>query len=107
MLAGAVIAPAFLNLLPGRRFAVKGGIAGVLSGFLMVALFHASLGMGESLAMLLWSSAAGSSLAMNFTGSTPFTSPSGVEKEMRTSIPVQVAAALFALVIWTVSPFVG
>jgi hypothetical protein len=37
---------------------------------------------------------------MNFTGSTPFTSPSGVEKEMRKAIPLQLTAALIAVVIW-------
>jgi hypothetical protein len=45
-------------------------------------------------------------LAMNFTGSTPYTSPSGVEKEMRRAIPLQTAAAVLGLIIWVVSAFV-
>jgi hypothetical protein len=44
---------------------------------------------------------------MNFTGSTPFTSPSGVEKEMRKAIPLQAAALLAALVAWVASAFAG
>jgi len=46
-------------------------------------------------------------LAMNFTGSTPFTSPSGVEKEMRRAIPLQAGAVLIALVAWVSAAFVG
>jgi hypothetical protein len=42
---------------------------------------------------------------MNFTGSTPFTSPSGVEKEMRKAIPLQALAGLIAVVAWIGSAF--
>jgi hypothetical protein len=42
---------------------------------------------------------------MNFTGSTPFTSPSGVEYEMRRGIPAQMAAACLTIVLWTGSAF--
>ena len=42
---------------------------------------------------------------MNFTGSTPFTSPTGVEKEMRMAIPAQVGAVLLAAVIWITAAF--
>jgi hypothetical protein len=44
---------------------------------------------------------------MYFTGSTPYTSPSGVEKEMKLWLPAQAAASLAALVLWVVSPFTG
>ena len=36
-------------------------------------------------------------LALNFTGSTPFTSLSGVRKEMRLSMPVMACASLAGL----------
>jgi hypothetical protein len=44
---------------------------------------------------------------MNFTGSTPYTSPSGVEKEMRKAIPAQAFGALAAVVFWVSAGFVG
>jgi hypothetical protein len=44
-------------------------------------------------------------VAMNFTGATPFTSPTGVEKEMRMAIPLQLAAAVVAIVLWTSAGF--
>jgi len=37
-------------------------------------------------------------VAMNFTGSTPYTSPSGVQREMRRALPFQVAGAAVAVV---------
>jgi hypothetical protein len=42
---------------------------------------------------------------MNFTGSTPYTSPSGVEKEMRKAIPLQALAALIAVAAWVGAGF--
>jgi hypothetical protein len=42
---------------------------------------------------------------MNFTGSTPFTSPSGVEYEMRRGIPTQIGAACLTVALWVGSPF--
>jgi hypothetical protein len=45
--------------------------------------------------------------AMNFTGATPFTSPSGVEKEMRRAIPLQAAAVVLAVTLWVGSTFAG
>jgi hypothetical protein len=39
---------------------------------------------------------------MNFTGSSPITSPSGVELEMRRALPLQAAAAAVAVGAWAV-----
>lgn len=44
-------------------------------------------------------------MAMNFTGSTPYTSPTGVEKEMRKAMPLQMGAALLGLVCWVGAAF--
>jgi hypothetical protein len=44
---------------------------------------------------------------MNFTGATPFTSPSGVEKEMRRFMPWQILGAAAAAVLWLVSGFMS
>jgi hypothetical protein len=44
--------------------------------------------------------------AMNFTGSTPFTSPSGVEKEMRSAIPLQGGALLLTVLAWVAGAFI-
>ena len=43
--------------------------------------------------------------AMNFTGATPFTSPSGVEKEMRRALPVQAGLTVLAGLLWVGGAF--
>jgi hypothetical protein len=42
---------------------------------------------------------------MNFTGSTPYTSPSGVEREMKTFIPVQAVGLVLFAILWIYSAF--
>ncbi|MBU3916244.1 hypothetical protein KKA14_11985 [bacterium] len=107
ILSGAVIAPILLPWVPGTLFALKGAITGLLTGLGLFIGFGAAIPLMETLALLLFSIAISSYLTMNFTGSTPFTSPSGVEKEMRLSIPVQVSFVVIATVLWMVSPFMN
>jgi hypothetical protein len=106
-LAGCVLTPALLPWLPGRAFALKGALAGFAAGAATVAWrWHApQLTFVSGAALVLLATALGSYLAMNFTGSTPFTSPSGVEKEMRRFIPLQAAAVLLSAGLWVGAGF--
>lgn len=106
IIAGAIIVPALLPWLPGRSFSLKGMITGFLGGSGVASLFWHSLSGLEVLALVLSTTTVSSYLAMNFTGATPFTSPSGVEKEMRRAIPLQAGALLLAVVAWIASAFV-
>ncbi len=105
--AGAVVVPLLLPWIPGRAFALKGIlVGGLLSGAAVTALSAtAQLTFWPGLALVLYATAVSSYLAMNFTGSTPFTSPSGVEKEMRRFIPVQLGAVVVAAFIWVGAGF--
>jgi len=105
--AGAILAPALLPWLPGRAFALKGAAIGVAAGALLSAGFSGQLVLLEMAALTLFITAISSYLAMNFTGSTPYTSPTGVEKEMRMAIPAQAASALAALILWVGAGFMG
>ncbi len=107
ILAGALLAPLLLPWIPGRPFALKGAITGFICGIGIVLIFYTALHFWESLALLLCTAAISSFLSMNFTGSTPFTSPSGVEKEMRKAIPLQAIALTIAVVAWIGSGFTG
>lgn len=98
VVSGAVVVPLMLPWLPWRSFYLKGGLVGLVGG-LAVTLGR---GVGESrvLAMILVCMTVSSYAAMNFTGATPYASPSGVEKEMRRGIPLQVVALVIALALW-------
>ena len=107
VLAGAVIVPVFLPWLPSRQFYIKGIVTGLAGGILVILYLAANITWLESLTLLLLTTTVSSYAAMNFTGATPYTSPSGVEKEMRQGIPIQMAAVLIAVVAWVATPFIN
>ena len=104
--SGLILVPLLLPWLPGRSFALKGAIAGLLSGLLLLFWAETGLNLLESGALLALVVVMSSYLGMNFTGSTPYTSPSGVEWEMRRAIPVQFCLSIGALLIWVGAPLV-
>ena len=106
ILTGAVVTPVLLPWLPGTAFSVKGALTGFVGGLGVVLAFWGRVGGLTGPALMLLTMSLSSYLAMNFTGSTPFTSPSGVEKEMRRAIPFQAGALLLAMASWLGSPFV-
>jgi len=109
VLAGAVFVPLLLPWIPGRAFSLKGALLGLILGIATAAALAVGpyVALWSGLALVLWAVSLGSFLAMNFTGSTPYTSPSGVEKEMRRAIPFQLAAAVLAVGLWIGTGFGG
>lgn len=104
--AGAAATPLLLPWLPTRSFAVKGGVTGL--GF--VTLWYLFSGIGQwdatsTLAAFLALPAVSAFYALNFTGSTPFTSRSGVKKEMRHSLPLMGAAVIAGSLTWLIGRF--
>jgi len=103
--AGAVAAPVLLPWIPGRAFALKGVFTGAAAA-LLLPFFNFTTGLelsGWTLVIVSLSSF----LAMNFTGSSTYTSLSGVKKEMREAVPFQIMAGSAGLVLWLVSLFTG
>jgi len=105
IIAGAVLTPLLLPKLPGTLFSIKGALTGFVLSLPMAVWFANSSGISGVLGLVLMATAVSSWLAMNFTGATPFTSPSGVEKEMKRSMPFQIVGAIMGLVFWIVSAF--
>jgi hypothetical protein len=105
VLSGAVVAPVLLPWIPGRAFAVKGAVTGALISLALPTMvaFHALQLAGWSLIIIALSSF----LAMNFTGSSTYTSLSGVKKEMGQAVPLQIGAGSLGLVMWLFSLFVN
>ncbi|MBP2677578.1 MAG: hgcA [Deltaproteobacteria bacterium] len=100
ILAGAVVTPVLLPWIPGRAFSVKGGLAGGVLAVCAATWYRGALDPPAALALLLAMTAVSSFVAMNFTGATPYTSPSGVEKEMRRALPVQAGLTALAGLLW-------
>ena len=97
ILSGAFISPLLLPWLPTRSFAVKGAITGLLVAASLIALLQLA-GAAQVTALLCSVTAVSSFGMLNFTGSTPFTSRSGVKYEMRRALPLQGAGLLIAIV---------
>lgn len=95
ILAGVVLFPIFLPLLPTRDFSSKGFIlGGVVALPFVLATFHNSATMplwfrlSNALVFLLALPPVTAFLSLNFTGATPITSRSGVKREIFTYIPI-------------------
>jgi hypothetical protein len=59
------------------------------------------------LAWLLIIPAVTAYLAMNFTGASTYTSLSGVNREMRWALPLEIGMGLGGLIIWIVSRLIA
>ncbi len=93
ILAGAVLVPALLPFIPGRAFAWKGWLLGMLWSLVYIFGFAAVTGAVQTVGYLLFLPAASAFLALNFTGSTAYTSLSGVLKEMNFALPAIIVAS--------------
>ncbi|MFZ4570120.1 MAG: mercury methylation corrinoid protein HgcA [Bacteroidales bacterium] len=104
-LAGCVLTPAILPWIPFRRFSAKGLVTVWLVAILL--LFAGTLGrtLVENISWFLMMGGLSSFMAMNFTGSSTFTSLSGVQKEMKTALPVQIAMAALGIIGWIIARF--
>ncbi len=104
-LAGCVLTPAILPWIPFRRFSAKGLVTGWLVAILL--LFAGTLGLTliENISWFLMIGGLSSFMAMNFTGSSTFTSLSGVQKEMKTALPLQIVMAALGIIGWIISRF--
>ena len=110
VLAGAVLTPILLPWLPGRAFSQKGLIMGMITT-LFIALFGAYyLNIRQDymnfLAWFFLAPALSAYLAMNFTGASTYTSLSGVRKEMRWAVPLEIVGGAAGLILWIGSRFV-
>ncbi len=98
--AGIVVGPLLLPWLPGRSFAIKGGIAGLGWSFVWYLLAGgAAWSVPVSLAAFLALPAVSAFYTLNFTGCSTYTSRSGVKKEMRLALPAMGAVLVVSLVL--------
>jgi acetyl-CoA decarbonylase/synthase complex subunit gamma len=110
ILAGAVLTPLLLPWLPGRAFSVKGLSLGLLSdAILLVFRWGGWITMANRLEILAWLlliPALSAYLAMNFTGASTYTSLSGVKREIRWALPLEIGAGIVGIILWFGSNFI-
>lgn len=104
LVMGAVLTPLLLPYLPGRAFALKGFFLSIWGALLLLVVFGgggiAWAGILERLAWVLMVPAITAYLAMKFTGASTYTSLSGVKKEMRWAVPLEIAGGVVGLALW-------
>ena len=100
---GTVLGPLLLPFIPGRSFALKGAVLGLLAWVVL----NYSLPWLDLLAWLLLMPTIASFLLMNFTGSSTYTSLSGVQKEMRVAVPLQIAGLILGILLYILARLIG
>jgi hypothetical protein len=109
ILTGSVITPLLLPYIPGKAFAWKGWLTGLLG---TVGILSKTKGFTKgnrlmSAGQLLLFPAISSFFAMNFTGASTYTSPSGVKKEMQKALPFIIGAGAVGAILVIGSHFFG
>jgi hypothetical protein len=104
VLAGTVIFPLLLPVLPTRDFSTKGMLLGVIVSIPFAYVFGTNpnlpvwAGVLSAAAALLLILPVISYLALNFTGCTPFTSRTGVKKEIFSYVKVMAGMAALGVI---------
>jgi acetyl-CoA decarbonylase/synthase complex subunit gamma len=104
--AGCVLTPMLLPVIPFKRFSLKGLVVG---WFMAILLLYVNLLGNKILEIISWFLIIGgisSFMAMNFTGTSTFTSLSGVQKEMKISLPAQIFGTAFGFIGWMITRFI-
>lgn len=108
LIIGTILFPILLPILPFRMFSMKALILGVIWSGIVIKysdVFHYSSSIMTQAGNSLLLTSIISCLGMNFTGSTTFTSLSGVKKETLLTVPVAGIAALTALILMVIEIF--
>ncbi len=104
--SGLVLTPVLLPYIPGRYFSVKGFLAGSLVFAFLLLFKMAGKNIAEIVSWFLLITGISSYFSMNFTGSSTFTSLSGVKKEMKFSIPAQITFGAAGLILQIIGKFI-
>ena len=105
-LAGCVLTPVLLPFIPLKTFSLKGLVAGWLMAGLLLYFNLLGTSIFEIISWFLLIGGLSSFLAMNFTGASTFTSLSGVQKEVKLSLPVQICGMAAGCIGWMVTRFI-
>jgi hypothetical protein len=105
-ISGTVITPMLLPYIPVRYFSLKGFFTGALLFFILFLSKFAGDNLPEILSWFLLITSISSFLTMNFTGSSTYTSLSGVKKEMKVFVPFQIGFAITGIILQVICKFI-
>jgi acetyl-CoA decarbonylase/synthase complex subunit gamma len=99
----------FLPFIPGRSFSAKGGWIGLITAVLAGWFLYSNQVINSHFGIVSWLfiiPAVTSFIAMNYTGVSTYTSLSGVLKEMKIAMPIQITFAAIGIGLWVTGLFV-
>jgi hypothetical protein len=110
VIVGCVLTPVLLPWIPGRAFAWKGWLLGVIWAVLVNVLngwpYAPQYHLLRALGYLLILPSVSAFFAMNFTGCSTFTSFSGVLKEMKIALPAIIISIALGIVLILLNSFI-
>ncbi len=110
LITGCVLTPVLLPWIPGRAFAWKGWLMGFLWTLVVILINKGittpSFGIIKELGYLFALPSISAFYAMNFTGSSTYTSFSGVLKEMRKALPIIIITIGLGILLLLVNSFI-
>lgn len=106
VLIGIILVPALLPYIPGRALAWKGWLLGLLWALVYTTYIAPGADWLQTAAYYLTLPAIPAFLGMNFTGSTTYTSLSGVVKEMNYALPLIIASSALGLIALIIAYFI-
>lgn len=101
--AGTLITPLLLPYIPFRSFSGKGFFIGILAAMILFVFNLLGDSFTEVFSWFMILLSLSSFLAMNFTGASTYTSLSGVRKEMKIAIPIQIGFTVIGLILNVIS----
>jgi acetyl-CoA decarbonylase/synthase complex subunit gamma len=105
-LSGCVLTPILLPYIPFKLFSLKGLTTGWLMAISLLFFNFLGTNIFEIISWFLVMGGISSFMAMNFTGASTFTSLSGVQKEMKISVPFQIGGTALGCIGWIITRFI-
>ena len=106
ILLGTVLIPIFLPIIPFNSFALKGAVVGLIWSVITI-YFRSTFLYTDSFMIMIANTLLLTSittyLGLNFTGSSTYTSFSGVLKETVRAIPIMIVASVIGVIFMIVS----
>lgn len=101
VVVGCMLTPILLPWIPGRAFSFKGALLGVLwaAAFVLISGGIVQFGVLKAVSYFFLLPSVCAYTAMNFTGSSTYTSPTGVNKEMRLAIPIMLVSSSVGIIL--------